>query len=269
MAQEEVNLENCIQNIDEAQTQLIDGFFDETVQLLEPCSKLEGYTPTQQTRLFKLLADTYLALQSVTEARNAIERILEISPNFTPDADLDSQTFRNLVTEIRNELMKPNPVQNFNAREADGNVRLTWSSIGNDSEIAHIRILRGGSSDNISPYDSVGTSAVGYTDNNADPGQSYFYAIQAIGDNGIASDPSQTLSVSIPEAVTEVTPPVAVTPAKEKKPKGNRRALFIGGGALIAGGIAAIILSGTDPDDPEPPVIPPPSDPLPGVPDIP
>ena len=166
-AQVEINLENCIENIDEAQTQLIDGFFDETIALLEPCSRLEGYTPAQQTRLFKLLADTYLALQSVTEARAAVERILEISPNFTPDANLDSQTFKNLVAEIKEELLKPNPMQNFNATQENGNVRLTWASPESAEELVAIRILRGLSAETLAPYDSVGTTAVGYTDTRA------------------------------------------------------------------------------------------------------
>ena len=267
-AQGQVNLENCVGNIDQAQELLIDGFFDETINLLEPCSRLEGYTATQQTRLFKLMADTYLALQSVSEARNAIERILEISPNFTPDENLDSQTFMNLVSEIRNELLKPNPIQNFNVLEADGTVRLTWASPEGDDEVSRIRILRGGTSDSMAPLDSVGTSAVGYTDNTVEGGQSYFYAIQAIGVNGIASDLTQRVQVSIPAPPEDAIPVEVAGGTAEDKKKPNRKALFIGGGVLVAGGIAAaVLLGGDDPDDPMPPTTG--ADPLPGPPSIP
>lgn len=261
----QVNRQTCIDNLEQADIQLADGYFDEAIALLEPCRDLTTLNDTEQTRMFKLLADAYLAKSYVTEAREIIARILEISPNYTPDVNLDSQQFRNLVAELKSARTPPAAPENLVALVENDRVRLSWNVPGGD--LIAIRIMRGGSVDMLSPIDSVGAGISTYTDAGAIPGETYFYALQSVSGNGLSSDNSAVREVTLPVEKVAGVPAQENTETLAGKSRGSgRKVLFIGGGVLVAGGIAAAIaLSGGGGDDPPidtdttlpgPPVVP-------------
>ena len=251
----QVNRQTCLNNFEEADDQIADGFFDEAIALLEVCRDLSSLDAAEQTQLFKLLADAYLAKKYVSEAREVITKILDLSPNFTPDVNLDSQLFRNLVAELRAERTTPSPPQEFNVTVEENQIRLTWLAMQDAENIDQIRILRGATDADMPAIDSVSVGASGYTDTSVMPGLRYFYALQTIGKNGIASIQSTILQASLPELPVMADEPPE--PASTPKTSSRRKLVFIGGGVLLAGGIAAAVaLGGSNTDPPDPTTLP-------------
>ncbi len=174
------------------------------------------------------------------EARAAIGRLLDLDPNYTPDLNLDSQLFRDLLTEIRSERTPPADPEGFTATVEDGQIVLGWAPI-EDSDVDRIRILRGSSEDALAPLDSVNAATNEYTDAQAEIGVEYYYALQAVGSNGLAG--AQT---DARQAV--ITPPPVVETTEEIPPEASspswRKWVFIGGGLVAGGVVAAATLGG-------------------------
>lgn len=241
-----------MKNLTSADSLIADGYFDEAIDLLEPCSEVANLATQEKTNTFKLLADAYLAKRYIEEARAIISRILDIAPNFAPDINLDSQQFKNLVAELKQARAPLNAPQGFTAVLENDVVRLSWAPINNAPQ-AWIQVLRGNSAETLSQLDSLNIAATGYTDPSPLPGNDYFYAIQWSNAFNQTSNPTEAIRISIPSEAVETVTPIADNPPKKKS---NRKVLlFGGGGLLVAGGIVVALLgsSGGGPtDDPMP-----------------
>ena len=257
----------CQSDLVQAEDQIANGFFDEAIALLEPCRTLEDVDTNQQARTFKLLADAYLAKRYVSEARDAIAKLLDLAPNFTPDINLDSQTFRDLLAELRSERIQPAAPEGFTASVENGQIILAWSPIDSET-VARLLLHRGDSEGALAPLDSISAGATGYTDSDVVAGQTYFYALQSISPNGIPSSFTDTQSASIatvtpPAEDIDAMPPSIASDTKTSKSGWQKWALI--GGGVAAGGVVAVILGGGGggggPDDVD--------NPLPGPPSIP
>ena len=260
----QINQATCVSNTEEAESQIANGFFDEAIELLIVCEDAEFLSTPEQARIIKLLADAYLAKRFESEARDAIAKLLDVSPNFTPDANLDSQVFRDLVAELRAERQAPPKPTDLSAAIENGDVVLSWTRLDDDT-VAGILILRAEVTNTLAQLDSVSATATGYTDSRAEPGTSYYYSIQAVGTNGVPGERHDVQRVTMPALPAE-DPEIAVADTPEKS--SNKKWVFIGGGVAAAGALAAILLSGGD-DGGGGVVIPPEGDPLPGPPGIP
>jgi len=79
-----------------------DGFFQDAVALLEGCLKKNGLTPHEQEPAYALLAQVHLANGDNLPARIAAEKLVEVSPDYTPRAK-DRSDFRALIEEIKKQ----------------------------------------------------------------------------------------------------------------------------------------------------------------------
>ncbi len=241
---------NCRANIEEAERQMADGLFANVIRLIEPCSESATLTREERARTFKLLADAYLAKRYLEEARGAIAKLLDLSPEFSPDVTQDTQLFRSLVDELREERVPPAPPTNFSLSATASSISLSWT-LAPDESLAQIRILRGASATSLAPLDSVNATATSYIDNNAEPGITYYYSLESVNMLGMASSRLQVQSSQRPaqaEAQPAQTPPVLT--ASDKKKSGGRKWLFIGGGAAAAVVGGVLLLSGNTTNPP-------------------
>ena len=268
-ASAQVTEETCESVLVEAEEQFINGFFDEAIALLEPCTATDSASQEQLAKTFKLLADVYLAKKYVSEARDAIANLLDLSPNFTPDSNLDSPTFMELLAEIRAERTVPQPPGDFTAVLENNEIILAWAPI-EDEDVERLVVFRGGATDDLAPLDSLSAGTSGYTDSDVAPGQTFFYALQAIHSSGLPSELTAVQSVEIPTQDPEPTvedvadtPPITLSEEPKQKKPGWQKWALIGGGT--AGGIIAVVALISKPDDP--PVVT--TTPLPGPPAIP
>lgn len=252
---------DCRANIEEAERQMADGLFDSVIRLMEPCSESGTLTREERARTFKVLADAYLAKRYLEEAREAIANLLDLSPEFSPDITQDTQLFRNLVDELREERVPPTAPANFSLTAINSAITLSWTIVP-DETLSYIRILRGTDATNLVSLDSVNATITSYTDNSAEPGTTYYYSLESVNTLGMASPRLQVQAGQLPAQAQAEQPP-ALTASREKK-SGGRKWLFIGGGAAAAvvGGILVFSGNSTNPPSttgttlPGPPGIP-------------
>ena len=265
----QVNEQTCLASFDQAEDQIANGFFEEAIASLEPCREVNIQDPVAHALGFKRLADAYLAIQSLSQAREAMSRMLDLNPNFEPDVNLDTQRFRDMLAELRAERVQPIPPNDFTATVEDDGIQLSWTIV-DQGNVSHIRILRGESSSTLVALDSVSAAASGYTDFRAEAGIEYSYALQAVGANGVDSELTDAVQASLPQEDLAVSLPddVDAMPAgnAQKSPPSWRKWAFIGGGLVAGGVVAAVTLGGGGGGDNPDPVNP---DPLPGPPVIP
>ena len=76
------------------------GKFQKTLSLLDKCLAQDGFAGSQKEDAYRIKAWTYLALDSVSDARAAVVELLNLNPSYTSRSD-DPLSFRNMVYDIR------------------------------------------------------------------------------------------------------------------------------------------------------------------------
>ncbi|NML64390.1 TonB-dependent receptor [Hymenobacter sp. RP-2-7] len=69
----------------EAAKRYANGNFDDVFALLGPCAKNSGFSTTGQVQAYRLLALSYLAVDSLAQSQRAIGQLLVLSPQAEPD----------------------------------------------------------------------------------------------------------------------------------------------------------------------------------------
>ncbi|GHB57739.1 TonB-dependent receptor plug domain-containing protein [Persicitalea jodogahamensis] len=92
---------SCDQSIllPEAEKRYATGNFDELLAALIPCID-NGFNENGKVQAYKILVNTYLALDSVSKATDVINKILIINPQFEPDFSASDQ-FKTLVQDMK------------------------------------------------------------------------------------------------------------------------------------------------------------------------
>lgn len=85
--------------IPEAEKRYATGNFDELLQSLLPCID-QGFDEDGKVQAYKILVKTYLAQDSLNQARAATQKILDINPTFEPDFSASDQ-FKTLVQDMK------------------------------------------------------------------------------------------------------------------------------------------------------------------------
>lgn len=88
--------------IPDAEKKYATGNFDEVLSSLLPCTE-SGFNEDAKVQSFKILVKTYLAIDSIAQAKTTINRILAINPNFEPDFSSSDQ-FKAIVVEMKAQL---------------------------------------------------------------------------------------------------------------------------------------------------------------------
>jgi outer membrane receptor for ferrienterochelin and colicins len=93
--------QNCDEliNIPEAEKKYATGNFDEVIELLSPCIE-KGFSKNAQAQAYKLLAMTYLALDSERQAAISIQNLITINPYFDPEFTATPQ-FKELFKRVK------------------------------------------------------------------------------------------------------------------------------------------------------------------------
>lgn len=85
--------------IPDAEKRYTTGNFDELLHSLIPCID-QGFNEDGKVQAYKILIKTYLALDSLDQARAATQKILDINPRFEPDYSASDQ-FKTLVQDMK------------------------------------------------------------------------------------------------------------------------------------------------------------------------
>lgn len=122
-------------------TEYDDLRFDEALQTLSAALVRSGNTPEQQTRIYRYLALTYLALDREEEASGAWRSMLALDPEAQAGSDL-SPRFRQFFDQVRAQweaagrpgLPPPSPVaiQHRSPPQAERNTEVTLSATVDD-----------------------------------------------------------------------------------------------------------------------------------------
>jgi len=95
--------EKCETALADAERQYNDGGFDEVIKILESCLP-EGLKNEDKSNAYRLLVLTYMATDYLEQAKQSIQKLLELVPNWQPDPDQDPPPFTHLVEEVRKEM---------------------------------------------------------------------------------------------------------------------------------------------------------------------
>jgi outer membrane receptor for ferrienterochelin and colicins len=95
--------ENCGEfKITEAQRRYSNGNFNDVFLLLNPCLE-DGFTNNEKVVAYKLTAQSYLAIDSLGKATDAIRKMLLLNPSYEPEGDLAvSVKFARIVNFLKN-----------------------------------------------------------------------------------------------------------------------------------------------------------------------
>lgn len=95
--------ENCGEfKITEAQRRYTNGNFQDVFALLNPCLE-NGFTTNEKAVAYKLIAQSYLAIDSLEGATISIRQMLLVNPSYEPDGDLSVSTkFARIVNFLKN-----------------------------------------------------------------------------------------------------------------------------------------------------------------------
>jgi len=96
----------CAAVLERAEDQYDLREYDEVLKLLQQCPAAQFLEPRQQLRAHKLEALARLQLGSENEAEKAVESLLDLRPNFSPDEQQDPAAFVELVNKIKAQRAK-------------------------------------------------------------------------------------------------------------------------------------------------------------------
>jgi tetratricopeptide (TPR) repeat protein len=93
--------DNFERELQEADQDYRRGRFDEAVVILTNCLNRPNLTEDQKLRAYRLLGLAYIAKDLLSDARNAINKLLDLVPNYETDPIQDPPPFTRLVEEVR------------------------------------------------------------------------------------------------------------------------------------------------------------------------
>jgi chitodextrinase len=121
------------------------------------------------------------------------------------EGNLSESVTRNIILDY----LPPLVPQGISAVAASGRNIITWNKVDSE-DIYRYRIYRKTADDNFIKLDTVNANILTYTDNNAQVGETYFYAVSAIDDLSNESALSESISVT----TVNYTPTLVLTPDK-------------------------------------------------------
>ena len=95
--------EKCETALADAEKQYNDGRLDDVMKTLESCLP-EGFKNEDKSKAYRLLGLTYMAKDYLEQAKQSIQKLLELVPNWQPDPDQDPPPFTHMVEEVRKEM---------------------------------------------------------------------------------------------------------------------------------------------------------------------
>jgi hypothetical protein len=96
----------CDKELADAEQRFYEGRFDEAIDLVNRCLNKSGLTDVEKVRAYKLMTMAYQAKDYEFQAREAINKLLELVPNYEPDPEQDLPQYVELVRKVKEELQQ-------------------------------------------------------------------------------------------------------------------------------------------------------------------
>lgn len=93
----------CVSQLNKAEESYYNGQFDEALMLSRQCLQNTSLTPEIRLRAYTILARTFLGRNETDSSRWAINRILDLNPDYQPTIEQEKPQYVHLVTEIKIE----------------------------------------------------------------------------------------------------------------------------------------------------------------------
>lgn len=132
---------SCDTSYGQAQDAYYAADFETAVTLLRPCAQKTSLQDSTRARMYRLLSFVYLGQNDQAAARRAIESLLDLQPNYTPNSTQDRPDFVALVRKAKTS-------RQAEAEEEDRNwLRWTLGVTAAALGTAAVLLLGGGNSD--------------------------------------------------------------------------------------------------------------------------
>ena len=154
--------EDCEDNIEKGKQKYERGQFYQAIGWLQACLEEGNPSAAQKKEAYKYLAQSYLEIDSISEAKSAITKLLAIVPNYQSDPAQDSAPYTKLVEEVREEaalssptvpqptpkVTEPTPVQTEEPireeKKGGGKRWLIWGGVAVAGGVTAALLLSGG-----------------------------------------------------------------------------------------------------------------------------
>jgi hypothetical protein len=131
----------CVSQLNKAEESYYNGQFDEALQLSRQCLQNTSLTPENRLRAYTILARTFLGKNETDSSKWAINRILELNPDYQPTIEQEKPQYVHLVTEIK--------IERAYAEQKKGKKGINkwiWIGAGTVASAAIITLLTSGNS---------------------------------------------------------------------------------------------------------------------------
>jgi tetratricopeptide (TPR) repeat protein len=116
--------DKCAQELAQAEEMYFAGEFDAAIDLLTGCLNKGGLTAEEQTRVYKLLALVYISKNDPARAKENVQKLLELAPNYQPDPNEDPPELIDMVQQIRQERERQEQIRQEQERKREEERRL-------------------------------------------------------------------------------------------------------------------------------------------------
>jgi tetratricopeptide (TPR) repeat protein len=113
--------------MDQAEELYYAGNLDRSIELVDSCLKNNSPDESERARAYKILIRIYLAKNEAATAKEFVNSILELDPDYQPTIEEETPKFVNLVDEVRTERLN---LQLIPVTSADSSGISPWLWIG-------------------------------------------------------------------------------------------------------------------------------------------
>ena len=96
--------ERCEVELERAKRDYFSGRFERAIVLAANCIEEGNLSEDQLKQAYRLLGLTYLALDQINQARQAISKLLILVPNYSPDPMQDPPPYTQIVEDVKKQL---------------------------------------------------------------------------------------------------------------------------------------------------------------------
>jgi hypothetical protein len=93
--------DDCTTLLNSAEQKYFAGQFDEAIDGATSCLSRENLSEAEKLRGYRIVSLAYIAKGYQDQAKNAVQKLLELVPNYEPDPDQELPQFINLVKTVK------------------------------------------------------------------------------------------------------------------------------------------------------------------------
>lgn len=142
-------VDDCKTLLNQAEEKYNTGRFDEAIDMITKCLDSADITQESKMRAYRLLGLTYIAKDYLVEAKKAVDKLLELVPNYQADPIQDPPPYVNLVEEQK-AVQKTEPAEQPESKKEDEENNNLWYYIGGGIvavAVAVVLLVSGGGGD--------------------------------------------------------------------------------------------------------------------------